>query len=260
MLDSGAFSAWTKKTSIDIGQYADYILKHEKHLENIVNLDVIPSYPGKPPSAIEVRESAKKGFQNYKYLIKRGVPREKLIHVFHQGEPFSVLKKMAGEMEYIGLSPANDKTTAQKKVFLEECMKYVTNSNGEALVKFHGFAVTSIELMSSFPWYSVDSASAFLQAAQGNLWVPFFRGGVWDYKHAPRMCYCGDNPKNKPTEKELKLVKHYLDIMGVPEFFEGPLSIFNEYKTRMLLNCMFLLEIEKEVFPTYYERPRRGLF
>jgi hypothetical protein len=63
-------------------------------------------------------------------------------------------------------------------------MKYVCDEKGFPKVKFHGFAVTSQRLMKPFPWYSVDSASALLQAARSGVYVPLMKKkGVFDYSN-----------------------------------------------------------------------------
>jgi len=174
ILDSGAFSAWSQKVTIDLVKYADYALKWIDQVSYVVNLDVIPAEPGVNPSAAEIERSASLGYENYKYLLERGIPKEKLIHVFHQHENTKWLNKMVHEdkMPYIGLSPANDMTTQQKMSFLEQCMPFVTDSNGLPIVKFHGFAVTSFDLMKMFPWYSVDSSTWAVAGGRDAAFIP----------------------------------------------------------------------------------------
>lgn len=51
-------------------------------------------------------------------------------------------------------------------------------SNGyRPIVKTHGFAMTSWELMRRYPWWSVDSASWIKAAAYGMIYVPHMRKG-----------------------------------------------------------------------------------
>jgi hypothetical protein len=188
MLDSGAFSAWTKKININLKQYCDWILEHVDYIDYVVNLDVIPGYFGQKNIPVsEVERSAKQGWRNYEYMIRMGVPKEKLIHIFHQGEDFKWLKKMVAAMDYIGLSPANDRTTKQKIKWLDDCMNHVIGDDGLPLVKFHGFAVTSLVIMLRYPWYSVDSASWVMTSRVGSITVPKFdhRKRQYDYLTKP---------------------------------------------------------------------------
>ena len=168
LIDSGAFSAWNSNRIINIGEYTDWVLENLDKADFFVNLDVIPGSPGKIPSSVEVEDSAKKGWRNYHYMLRRGVPVEKLIHVFHMGEEMKWLNRML-DFPYIGLSPANDRNTRDKKLWLERCMDVVTDKDGMPLNKWHGFAVTSPSMMKEFPWYSVDSASWCLSAVWGKI-------------------------------------------------------------------------------------------
>lgn len=159
ILDSGAFSAWNKGKKIDIDDYISFCIKNQEIIDYIVSLDVIPGAPFVKLTEQDRRNSAIEGWRNYKKMLNAGIPADKLIHVFHQGEDFRWLEKMANEIPYIGISPTNDKTTFQKLVWLNECRKYITDKEGNAKVKIHGFAVTSLKLVFDFPWYSVDSSS-----------------------------------------------------------------------------------------------------
>jgi len=159
MLDSGAFSAWNSGITINIQDYITFCLHNQDELDYIVNLDVIPGQPFKKVTKEDRKISTLQGWENYKTMLRGGIPKDKLIHVFHQGEDMEWLERMVKEISYIGLSPANDKTTGQKMAWLDQCMKYVTNNQGTPIVKFHGFAVTTLRLVFRYPWYSVDSSS-----------------------------------------------------------------------------------------------------
>ena len=185
MVDSGAFSAWTKNDEVDIDEYTNFCMERIDDIEYVVNLDVIPGKFGqKKIPKEEIERSAGLGWKNMKKMLKEGIPKEKLIHVFHQNEDMSWLIAMVNELEYIGLSPANDRTTQEKTWWLDECMSYVTNSKGKPILKLHGFAVTSIKLLKRYPWYSCDSATWVLNSGYGKILVPFREGRkwVWDKK------------------------------------------------------------------------------
>jgi hypothetical protein len=185
-MDSGAFTAWTRKEQINLDEYIQFCLDRIDIITYVVNLDVIPGEFGQknlPPEEIE--RSAALGYQNYRYMLSKGIPKDKLIHVFHQGEDFKWLKKLVAEIPYIGLSPANDRTTEEKMMWLDQCMPYVTNEEGYPIVKFHGFAVTSLRLMLRFPWYSVDSTSWQMHASYGHIIVPILQNGQYNYEKNP---------------------------------------------------------------------------
>jgi len=93
MLDSGAFSAWMKQEKIPVEDYGKFLQKHGNDFDLIVNLDVIPGKFGqKEIPEEEMIKSIEEGWHNYYTLIDMGVPKSKLLHVFHQGEPFHYLE------------------------------------------------------------------------------------------------------------------------------------------------------------------------
>jgi hypothetical protein len=244
IIDSGAFSAWNRGAIIDLDKYAEYCLKYIDHITWAVNLDVIPGKPGdKTPSDAEIQRSAEKGYKNYLYLIDKGIPKEKLIHVFHQNEDFSWLEKMVEEMEYIGLSPANDRTVQEKIQWLDKCMPYVTNPDGTAKVKFHGFAVTSFKLMKRYPWFSVDSSTWATVAGRGIIFVPQYKGGTteWDYWVEPTK-YSMSQVVAKKDHVVLQVgeakerVLRYLDEYNIPT---------GEYKFKVVSQSYVLQDKER---------------
>lgn len=229
ILDSGAFSAWSQGAVIDIEKYAAYSAQWKDAVDVVVNLDVIPAYPGKKRIELsEIERSASEGYANYWTMINAGIPAEKLVHVFHQNEDFKWLKKMVhkDKIPYIGLSPANDRTVTEKMQWLDDCMPYVTDSDGAPIVKFHGFAVTSFELMRRYPWYSVDSSTWAVAGGRGDVFVPITKnGGVWDFTARPRKLTLSqikgreghiENRAMKTDGEIEKSIKKYLKEVNVP--------------------------------------------
>jgi hypothetical protein len=186
ILDSGAFSVWTKGITIDLDAYIAFCRKHP-YISYYVNLDVIP---GKPNDAHSLRfgaidKACEQGWENYVHMTKR-MPLQKVIPVFHQGESLRWLKRYVDYgCSYIGISPANDRTTHDKIQWLKEVRKEIGDKEGNPIVRTHGFAVTSLRLMKFWKWHSVDSASWRRTAAYGNIWVPFLCKGQYDYTRSP---------------------------------------------------------------------------
>ena len=236
MLDSGAFSAWSKQVEIDIDEYIAFCLQHVDIVSYIVNLDVIPGKFGqKNLPREEVERSARKGYENYEYMLSKGIPKSKLIHVFHQNEDFKWLQKMVKEIEYIGISPANDRTTSEKILWLDKCMKYALDEKGMPLVKFHGFAVTSLQLLMRYPFYSVDSTSWVMTGRLGSIYVPRYRNGKWIYdENSWKIAVSSKSPANKEAGKHFstlspkhqQVVLDYIHdkgyVMGVSSFESVP--------------------------------------
>jgi hypothetical protein len=247
ILDSGAFSAWTKKKQIDLDAYADFALEYLDCFNYIVNLDVIPGeWKQKNMTPEMIEEASIEGWRNYKRLLRKGIPREKLIHVFHQKEDFKWLHKMMDEMDYIGLSPANDHTTDSKLYWLDDCMRHVTNRDGWPIIRFHGFGITSIRAIIRYPWYSVDSASWVLFSRYGTLLVP--KDDDQFYSKPPFTIFVGQgSPERRQAGKHFeqftpnyqKYILKYIESKGFT--FE---QVSEDHRQRDLLNLCFYLDLQ----------------
>ena len=189
MLDSGAFTVWTKGTTIDLDKYIQFCLDHPG-ISYYVNLDVIPGVPNQKRTITKdsVESSCLQGWKNYRRMLDAGIPKKQIIPVYHQNDPISWLDKyLEFGSPYIGISPANDNTTPVKLRWMRGLRKYLFDGAGRPVVKTHGFAVTSYSLMKYWEWHSVDSASWKLSAAWGAIYVPRRKGGVWDYSLPPLL-------------------------------------------------------------------------
>lgn len=190
MLDSGAYSVSTGKARVALKDYIEYCRFHASQKNEIkyyVNLDVIPKGANREAKTEHGKYTAEKGFENYDKLVKAladvGIPRKRIIHVFHQYEDFAVLKRMVNELqlEYIGLSPGKSTDTAMAEWF-EECARIVLDdcawSNGKqrwvgtSKCKLHGFGVSTWWGMLRLPWYSVDTTRLGLFAELYKILVP----------------------------------------------------------------------------------------
>lgn len=155
ILDSGAFSVWSKGDEVDIDQYAmfckDMIKLFPETNCYCVNLDVIPGRFGQRPTAQQIIDSAEEGWKNMEYLEAKGL---KVIPVFHQHEDFAVLDKLRNHTDYIGVSPANDVSMDEKLNWMNKVYSIIKDT-----IKTHGFAVTSTDQLYRYPLFSADSSS-----------------------------------------------------------------------------------------------------
>lgn len=250
ILDSGAFSAWNRGRSIDIDSYIRFIKQYSKFITHCVNLDCIPSVPNVVPTAQQVEESASKGWDNLKYMESKGVPS---IPVFHQHESLKWLKKMIDEgYSYIGISPANDRTTQQKREWLDEIFLYISDNKGVPYIKTHAFGVTSTTLMQRYPWYTVDSASWAILGAWGKIYFPAsIENGAYDYAKTPLMLRVTEKGLTEETFSEhylgitedlRKKCDEYLESLGVS--YE---QVRDDHYSRTQVNISFFLGYEKQV-------------
>jgi len=178
IIDSGAFSAWNANEEVDFDDYLAFVKtfdKEHRHKFNevwYVNLDVIPGKKGESHISKDmIQHAADLGFENYLKFKEAGF--DNVIHVIHQGEDLTVLKRLVDTNPlYIGISPSNDVMTASRKKWLDEVFQYTPKH-----IKTHGFAVTSMTLMRSFDWFSVDSTSWFMMGVYGKLYIPVDTAG-----------------------------------------------------------------------------------
>lgn len=166
LLDSGAYTVSRKGKVIDIDKYAEYIESKGKIFEGYFNLDVIGN--------------GEASYQNWKYLKKNGI---NTIPVYHDGSGPQWLKKYLDETDYIGLGAIANLNTNLRIHRLDELWKgYLLDpKTKEPRVKVHGLGLTTVKMMTRFPWYSVDSFTPVISAVWGSVLLPLIKDGQFDY-------------------------------------------------------------------------------
>lgn len=223
IFDSGAFTVWKTGGQVDINAYIEKI----RELEGIygdrliaINLDVIPGKFGQRPSKANIEESCKASFENYQYI--RSKTTCKIMPVFHQHDNWEWLDTyMKDDCFLLGISPANDCTTAQRIPWLNKVFSITRDKK-----RTHGLAVTSQKLIELYPFYSVDSASWTIAAGLGQQAI--FKDGKlksFHYKKKEhvikhnRVGSCDVNGEHKYTQRRhdyiasfIKMEKHVTDL------------------------------------------------
>jgi len=218
-LDSGAFSAFTQNTEININEYISFIKEHKNHLEVYANLDSI----GDP----------KQTWKNQKVMEKAGLHP---LPCFHYNEPIKYLKRYVKKYDYIALGGMVPISTKDLQVWLDDMFQnYICDKDGMPKVKVHGFGMTSLVLMLRYPWYSVDSTSWVMASRMGTIYIPRFKNGKWFYdENCWKISVSAKSPNLKDKNKHIstmspKIVKVILDyledkgyLLGKSEFKEVP--------------------------------------
>lgn len=155
LLDSGAFSAWTQKKSIDVYLYNQFIKTHGKLFTDWVSLDVIGDAQG--------------SYDNYMIQKKAGLD---VIPVFHPlFETDDWLEKYMKETDYIGLGGMAGKDVdrnAQRRR-LEEVFHRLVSARPGTYYRTHGFGVGSANLTARYPWFTIDSSVIIQLAVRGMI-------------------------------------------------------------------------------------------
>jgi len=224
-LDSGAFSAWSKKVHIDIDSYIKFIKDHQEYIEVYACLDVIGD--------------AEKSYYNQKYMEKHELNP---MPVFHTGkeDPKWLGRYVEEGYQYIGLGgmAGKDMTRSQLMTMLDRLWtEYLVDADGFPKVKVHGYGLTSLTLMLRYPWYSVDSTSWVMTSRFGSVFVPkIVKGGKCIYdKDSWKVCVSGRSPsKTEMGQKHIstfystdrKIILQYFKdkgySLGKSRFFNRP--------------------------------------
>jgi hypothetical protein len=171
-LDSGAFSMFTQGIKVDLNRYARFVLGNRDIFHAVSNLDVI----GKGNEL----ESYKRQKQ-----LETLLGKDIVYPVHHARDQDKWLERYLAEgYDYIFLGGMVPETTNYLYIWLDRMFdKYLTNDDGTAKVKVHGFGLTTQELMFRYPWYSVDSTRWVMASMFGTILLdmPQPDGTITDY-------------------------------------------------------------------------------
>jgi hypothetical protein len=157
MLDSGAFTAWNGGHELELQSYIDFIQEYRDLFTVYVAQDVIMDW--------------KASRENTEEMERQGL---KPIPVYHAGSPLKEFDRIMERYDYFALGGMAFWPAAKRRAIMLDWWKRIEERNYEGRV--HGFAVTSMELMRTFPWYSVDSSTWTQPFRWGSLTL--FNGGI----------------------------------------------------------------------------------
>lgn len=263
VVDSGAFTAWTKREVVDLDAYCEYVHQLKDKCDHYVNLDVIPGEFGRVAGQAEAEVAAQQGWDNLKYMENQGLHP---MPVFHQGDDFKWLALMVEEgYDYLGISPANDRTTNQRIEWLDDVFEVLTNAEGLPLVRTHGLAATSPKILRRYPWFSCDSTSWRVPGDMGQILVPGFNpDGSYDYvRTSEKVSISPKSPATKKMNEHLHNFtpkKREMVLQYIAEQRHSVAALENDYKERNSLNAKYWLEFERTLKVTTFRNPKRGFF
>lgn len=182
-LDSGAYTAWTKKTDIDLDEYCAFIRHHIDMIDAYACLDVIPGTPGGFATLAQKTGAAEQTWANYLYMRREGLDP---IPVFHYGEPWHFLDRMLKHgCTYIGVGGLVAVQPKERRAWLDDFFARICGPDGLPTVKTHGFGMTALVLMFRYPWYSVDSTKWVQTTAYGEIFLPQLVDGAFVFDQVP---------------------------------------------------------------------------
>ena len=269
MLDSGAFSAWTRGVEIDLDAYIDYLLEREEYIWAPIGLDVIPGREGLTRTSRQTEEAARKTYVNLSIMRRAGV--RNVIPVFHHGERLEWLKKYVEDgYEYIGIAPSKSTSNRKKIEWLDDVFEYLCGDAGFPPVRLHAFGETAHSIICRYPWASVDSTSWAIPASMGWVFVPPQKeNGDFDFLSPWFMLPISTGGKKGKAILAGQSSKRY-ESMGperrdyLDRFFKTMGftvdEIRGETEARLRCNIRYYEQVRKEWIRPAFRRKRTGFF
>ena len=201
-IDSGAFSAWTKGSKVNVKEYIGWLNERANDIDLCGQVDVIPGDRVFGATPQQVREAAQKTWDNYLFMRKRLKKPESLLYTFHVGEPIEFLKQAlewrdenGNHIPYMAFGGMVGKPAKIRDVFLEKCFRTIRESSNPN-IKVHAFGMTDFDLLEKYPIYSADSTSWIMVGAMGNVMSDYGTIAVSNnqkndpkhYSHLPQEC------------------------------------------------------------------------
>jgi len=232
-LDSGAFSAFTQGSAIDLDSYISFIKQNEKDVTVYANLDVIG----------DVEAS----WENQRYMESKGLTP---LPVFHVEDPIEYLYKCM-DYDYFCLGGMASATMDLRINFLDKCWYIICDTpDNMPKNKVHGFGMTAHKLMFRYPWYSVDSTSWSQTAGFGNIFVPRKTvNAEFDFTEPPFKISVSDESPSKSeydihietaTDAAREHILKYFDLIGITE-----IGVKTSHWNRRYVNVTFFTGVAK---------------
>lgn len=254
-IDSGAYSAHTKGTKLDVDAYIEYLNSMDEELHIFAQVDKIPGVFRQPKTKEQLAEAPALSWQNYLYMRDKVKSPHKLIPIFHQGEDYKWLHNMlewtdanGQHIPYIGISPANDQPVKEKERFIAKSFKIIKHSSNPNVCT-HAFGMTSLHILERYPFTSADSTSWILNGANGSIMTKYGSVTISSGRLA-----APDHILKMPKEAQ-KEIQRYVESHGYTMT-----GLADDYKQRILFNIQFLLEWAQNYKYKPSSITRRSLF
>lgn len=241
-LDSGAFSAFSLGVDINIEAYAEFIKGNQDIIEMASVLDAIGDAEGT--------------YHNQNRLEALGAA---VLPCFHYGEPLDLCEYYVKNYKYMTIGGMVPIPNNKLEVWLDEIWsKVLTDKDGYARTKVHGFGLTARSLMAKYPWYSVDSSSWVQMGANGNLVLPELERPIAMSERSPRTKdfarhYATFDPVTKATVDSL-----------LAKYGSSAAEVSTGYRERWMLNAFSFHCLGDMLGPDHWKKPfkaaAQGLF
>lgn len=244
LLDSGAYTAFSKGAKIDVQDYIKFVKRTEGLWDVVAGLDVIGD--------------ADASWRNFEIMRDAGILT---MPTFHYGEPWEFLDKMVEAAPYVAIGGVAQLGSGPALVeWLDSVWSnHLVKPDGTPRVKVHGFAVTGKGAMLRYPWASVDSTSWLQMAGHGTCALDLRRGNkITDLK----VAFSDQSPHMEKDEKHFdslrpayqNAIRTHLENLGYK--IE---DIRRSYRWRQHVNIGYFKRCEIRCAETFV-RQQPGLF
>ena len=186
--DSGGFSAYSNGTTVDIYAYIAFIKEHEKEIEVYANLDDIGS--------------AENSWKNQRIMERAGLNP---IPVYHLNEDPKYLR-WAMEYPYFAVGGLASAKGISLSPFLDSVFRKVCTKESDFFPthKVHGFGMATPEIISRYPWFSIDSTSWAQYSRYGLALIPKIVNDKYRYDLPPYIITVSSRSKAIGDAKHLR--------------------------------------------------------
>ena len=172
LLDSGAYSAFTRGIKISVEEYAEFLIRWRSYFERYFNLDVIGDFDAT--------------WANQDYLESIGL---KPVPVFHYGGPIELVRLLVRQYDFIGLGGMVPIPKKKLDIWLKDLLLRKNGDIKFPAIKFHGLGLTKRKILYDYPLYSVDSTTWLvgkkfkLMLSDTGKQIPLTGGGRFFHKY-----------------------------------------------------------------------------
>lgn len=224
-LDSGAFSAFTQGAEIDLNEYVKFCRDNEDFIEMASVLDGI----GDP----------QKTYENQIEMERQGVCP---LPCFHYGEDERYLEWYIENYTYITIGGLVPISKPEQRAWLDKIWsRYLCDENGRPKLKVHGFGLTTVDMMSRYPWHSVDSSTWIQKAMFGMIRHFGTDRDITVSKESPRKKVAGQHFENFP-QIEREQIRADVEALG----FDVE-RLRDVYASRWAYNLNYFIETGKRL-------------
>lgn len=249
LVDSGAYTAHKSDKKVDVDDYIKYLNENDEYIHIAAQLDTIPGKFRQYKSSKDLTEAPEKSYENFLYMLPKLKTPEKLLPIYHQGEHLKWLEKIVasevnGEpVQYMGISPANDRNIEEKEKFIEDCFNIISKSNNPN-IKTHAFGLTTLSTLERYPFTSADSTTWLISASYGYVMTPY---GTISVSHTRAEA---PDHINAFQPKEREFIINFIEEQGYTYS-----EVQEHYLPRMKFNIDYLTKWANEY---HYRPPKFG--